>query len=177
MPSRVRLLAHMVLSGLLRTGDLIIDCIDVGIFNDRVKRFEYTVAKKEMCIRDSYQRVLIPTGLAIAIPDGYAGFVQPRSGMALKQGLSIANTPGPVSYTHLDVYKRQRLFIPITLNVSFARLKCAMRVFPTPIRQLGCLLYTSHRRGAGGQRRPARRGRHVLRRYQESGAQRSRKNT
>lgn len=41
-----------------------------------------------------YQRVLIPTGLAIALPDGYAGFVQPRSGMALKQGLSIANTPG-----------------------------------------------------------------------------------
>lgn len=39
-------------------------------------------------------RVLIPTGLAIAIPDGYAGFVQPRSGMALKRGLSIANTPG-----------------------------------------------------------------------------------
>ena len=41
-----------------------------------------------------HQRVLIPTGLAIAIPDGYAGFVQPRSGMALKKGLSIANTPG-----------------------------------------------------------------------------------
>ena len=39
-------------------------------------------------------RALIPTGLAIAIPDGYAGFVQPRSGMALKRGLSIANTPG-----------------------------------------------------------------------------------
>lgn len=41
-----------------------------------------------------YRRSLIPTGLAIAIPDGYAGFVQPRSGMALKKGLSIANTPG-----------------------------------------------------------------------------------
>lgn len=39
-------------------------------------------------------RALIPTGLAIAIPEGYAGFVQPRSGMALKRGLSIANTPG-----------------------------------------------------------------------------------
>lgn len=41
-----------------------------------------------------FERVLIPTGLAIALPDGYAGFVQPRSGLALKQGLSIANTPG-----------------------------------------------------------------------------------
>lgn len=39
-------------------------------------------------------RVLVPTGLAIALPEGYAGFVQPRSGMALKFGLSIANTPG-----------------------------------------------------------------------------------
>ncbi len=41
-----------------------------------------------------YHRVLISTGLAIAIPDGYAGFVQPRSGLALKKGLTIANTPG-----------------------------------------------------------------------------------
>ncbi|OUP07801.1 dUTP diphosphatase [Collinsella sp. An2] len=41
-----------------------------------------------------FERVLIPTGLAIALPDGYAGFVQPRSGMALKRGLSIVNTPG-----------------------------------------------------------------------------------
>lgn len=41
-----------------------------------------------------HERALIPTGLAIALPDGYAGFVQPRSGLALKRGLSIANTPG-----------------------------------------------------------------------------------
>ena len=40
------------------------------------------------------ERRLIATGLAIAIPEGYAGFVQPRSGMALKRGLSMANTPG-----------------------------------------------------------------------------------
>ena len=36
-----------------------------------------------------HERVLISTGLAIAIPDGFAGFVQPRSGMALRRGLSI----------------------------------------------------------------------------------------
>ena len=39
-------------------------------------------------------RVLIPTGVAVAIPEGYAGFVQPRSGLALKHGLTIVNTPG-----------------------------------------------------------------------------------
>lgn len=43
-----------------------------------------------------FERRLISTGLAIAIPDGYAGFVQPRSGLAFKRGLSMANTPGLV---------------------------------------------------------------------------------
>jgi len=39
-------------------------------------------------------RALVPTGIAVAIPEGYAGFVQPRSGLAIKQGLSLVNTPG-----------------------------------------------------------------------------------
>ena len=42
------------------------------------------------------ERALVPTGLAVAIPDGYAGFVQPRSGLAAKHGISIVNTPGLV---------------------------------------------------------------------------------
>ena len=42
------------------------------------------------------ERRLVGTGLAVAIPDGYAGFVQPRSGLALREGLSMANTPGLV---------------------------------------------------------------------------------
>ncbi|OUN47252.1 deoxyuridine 5'-triphosphate nucleotidohydrolase [Collinsella sp. An7] len=57
-------------------------------------------------------RVLIPTGLAIALPDGYAGFVQPRSGMALKRGLSIANTPGLI-----DAHYRGELKI-IVVNLD-----------------------------------------------------------
>jgi dUTP pyrophosphatase len=40
------------------------------------------------------QRIAIPTGIAIAIPDGFAGFVQPRSGVALRDGLGVANSPG-----------------------------------------------------------------------------------
>lgn len=40
------------------------------------------------------ERTLVPTGIALAIPEGFAGFVQPRSGLAVKQGLSIVNTPG-----------------------------------------------------------------------------------
>ena len=40
------------------------------------------------------ERALVATGLAVAIPEGYAGFVQPRSGLASRHGISIVNTPG-----------------------------------------------------------------------------------
>jgi dUTP pyrophosphatase len=40
------------------------------------------------------ERASVGTGLAVAIPDGHAGFVQPRSGLAAKHGLTIVNTPG-----------------------------------------------------------------------------------
>lgn len=39
-------------------------------------------------------RALVPTGVAVAIPPGHAGFVQPRSGLALKHGVTCLNTPG-----------------------------------------------------------------------------------
>jgi dUTP pyrophosphatase len=42
------------------------------------------------------ERALVGTGLAIAVPPGYAGFVQPRSGLAAQHGITIVNTPGLV---------------------------------------------------------------------------------
>lgn len=42
------------------------------------------------------ERALVPTGLAVAIPDGHAGFVQPRSGLAATHGITIVNSPGLV---------------------------------------------------------------------------------
>ncbi len=42
------------------------------------------------------ERAVVGTGLAVAIPDGYAGFVQPRSGLAAEHGISIVNSPGLV---------------------------------------------------------------------------------
>jgi dUTP pyrophosphatase len=42
------------------------------------------------------ERALVPTGLAVAIPEGHAGYVQPRSGLATKHGISIVNAPGLV---------------------------------------------------------------------------------
>ena len=42
------------------------------------------------------ERALVPTGLAVAIPEGHAGFVQPRSGLATRHGITIVNAPGLV---------------------------------------------------------------------------------
>ena len=42
------------------------------------------------------ERATVGTGLAVAIPEGYAGFVQPRSGLAARHGITIVNTPGLV---------------------------------------------------------------------------------
>lgn len=40
------------------------------------------------------ERAVVPTGLAVAIPDGFAGFVQPRSGLAARDGITVVNSPG-----------------------------------------------------------------------------------
>ena len=58
------------------------------------------------------ERRLVPTGLAVAIPDGYAGLVLPRSGMALKRGLCVANTPGLI-----DAHYRGELKV-IAINMD-----------------------------------------------------------
>lgn len=51
-------------------------------------------ARNDAVIPRAGGRVLVPTGIAVAIPEGYAGFVLPRSGLALKHGISLVNTPG-----------------------------------------------------------------------------------
>jgi len=50
----------------------------------------------ERVVLEPGKRALVGTGLAVAIPDGYAGFVQPRSGLAARHGITIVNTPGLV---------------------------------------------------------------------------------
>jgi dUTP pyrophosphatase len=42
------------------------------------------------------ERALVPTGIALALPEGYVAFVQPRSGLAARHGVSVVNTPGTV---------------------------------------------------------------------------------
>jgi dUTP pyrophosphatase len=55
---------------------------------DIYSRIDFTLAPGE--------RALIPTGIAIAIPDGYVALVHPRSGLAIKHGVTMVNAPGTV---------------------------------------------------------------------------------
>ena len=48
----------------------------------------------ERCELAPGERASVGTGLAVAIPEGYAGFVQPRSGLALRHGIALVNSPG-----------------------------------------------------------------------------------
>ncbi|MDO4596577.1 MAG: dUTP diphosphatase [Coriobacteriaceae bacterium] len=80
-----------------------------------------------------FERRLVSTGLAIAIPDGYAGFVQPRSGLAIKQGLTVLNTPGLV-----DAHYRGELKI-ILINLdphSTAHIEKGERIAQLVIQQV-----------------------------------------
>jgi len=52
------------------------------------------LAREDVKLDPHGGRALVPTGIAIALPEGYAGFVQPRSGLALKHGVTCLNTPG-----------------------------------------------------------------------------------
>jgi dUTP pyrophosphatase len=61
-----------------------------------------------------FQRELIPTGIAVAIPEGCAGFVQPRSGLALRTGFSFVNTPGLID-AH---YRGEIKLIAVNLDPS-----------------------------------------------------------
>ena len=51
---------------------------------------------RESFVLQPGERRLVPTGVAIAVPDGYAAFVHPRSGLAAQHGISIVNAPGTI---------------------------------------------------------------------------------
>jgi len=52
------------------------------------------VATEAVTLAAGGGRGLVPTGVAVAIPRGFAGFIQPRSGLALRHGVTVLNTPG-----------------------------------------------------------------------------------
>lgn len=63
------------------------------------------VAREDVMVAAGGGRALVPTGIALAIPEGYAGFVQPRSGLALRHGVTCLNTPGLIDAGYRDEIK------------------------------------------------------------------------
>jgi dUTP pyrophosphatase len=60
------------------------------------------VARADVLLEPAGGRAAVPTGIAVAIPEGYAGFVQPRSGLALRHGVTCLNTPGLIDSGYRD---------------------------------------------------------------------------
>lgn len=60
------------------------------------------VARENALVRAGGGRALVPTGIRVAIPEGYAGFVQPRSGLAWRHGVTLANSPGLIDAGYRD---------------------------------------------------------------------------
>ena len=60
------------------------------------------VASESVTLRRGGGRALVGTGIAVAIPEGYAGFVQPRSGLALRHGVTCLNSPGLIDSGYRD---------------------------------------------------------------------------
>jgi dUTP pyrophosphatase len=67
------------------------------------------------------QRAVVPTGVAIALPDGYAAFVHPRSGLAARHGVTIVNAPGTVDAGYRGEIRVTMLNTDTTESVSFQR--------------------------------------------------------
>ena len=60
------------------------------------------LARHDVLLAPGGGRALVPTGIALAIPEGFAGFVQPRSGLALRHGVTCLNTPGLIDAGYRD---------------------------------------------------------------------------
>ena len=58
--------------------------------------FDIRVALKEDIVLKPFERALVPTGIAISIPEGYEAQIRPRSGLAIKYGITLLNTPGTI---------------------------------------------------------------------------------
>jgi dUTP pyrophosphatase len=67
------------------------------------------------------ERLAVPTGLAFALPDGYAGFVHPRSGLATRHGLTVVNAPGTVDAGYRGELKVALVNLDPTTPVEIAR--------------------------------------------------------
>lgn len=63
------------------------------------------VAREDVVLAAGGGRALVPTGVAVAIPEGWAGLVLPRSGLALRHGVTVLNAPGLIDAGYRDELK------------------------------------------------------------------------
>ncbi len=68
-----------------------------------------------------FERALVGTGVAVAIPEGYAGFVHPRSGLAHRLGLSVVNAPGTIDAGYRGEIKVNLVNLDPTTRISLRR--------------------------------------------------------
>jgi len=74
---------------------------------------------REACMLAPGERALLPTGIAIALPPGYAAFVHPRSGLAVRFGVSLVNAPGTIDAGYRGEIKVSIINLDGTHEVSF----------------------------------------------------------
>lgn len=63
------------------------------------------LAREDAIVPSAGGRVLVPTGIAVALPSGHGGFLLPRSGLALKHGITLLNSPGLIDAGYRDEIK------------------------------------------------------------------------
>jgi dUTP pyrophosphatase len=80
---------------------------------DLVTRIDFTINPGE--------RMLVPTGISIALPNGYVALVHPRSGLAIKHGISMVNTPGTVDAGYRGELQVILINHDLTQPVSFKK--------------------------------------------------------
>jgi dUTP pyrophosphatase len=98
-------------------------------------------------------RAAVPTGIALALPDGWAGFVQPRSGLALTSGVTVLNAPGLVDAGYRD---EVRVVLVNTDPAREHRVERGQRIAQLVVQQVARCTFTvvdelpASERGAGG---------------------------
>lgn len=80
---------------------------------DLATRIDFTIKPGE--------RMLVPTGISIALPSGYVALVHPRSGLAIKHGISMVNTPGTVDAGYRGELQVILINHDLTQSVSFKK--------------------------------------------------------
>jgi dUTP pyrophosphatase len=78
------------------------------------------------------QRVLIPTGIAVALPLGYEAQIRPRSGLALKHGLALVNSPGTID----SDYRGEIQIIAINLGAEPVMIESGQRIAQMVVQQV-----------------------------------------